>query len=49
MTLVLVVDDVPNLAQQYAYDLKRVGGYDVVTAANGSEALTSSTGRGWTA
>lgn len=39
MTLVLVVDDVPALAQQYAYDLKRVGGYDVVTAANGSEAL----------
>ena len=39
MTLVLVVDDVPNLAQQYAYDLKRVGGYDVLTAANGSEAL----------
>jgi DNA-binding NtrC family response regulator len=39
MTLVLVVDDVPALAQQYAYDLKRVGGYDVLTAANGSEAL----------
>lgn len=39
MTLVLVVDDVPALAQQYAYDLKRLGGYDVVTAAKGSEAL----------
>jgi len=39
MTLVLVVDDVPALAQQYAYDLKRVGGYDVLTAANGSDAL----------
>ena len=39
MTLVLVVDDVPALAQQYAYDLKRVGGYEVLTAANGSEAL----------
>jgi two-component system, NtrC family, nitrogen regulation response regulator NtrX len=39
MTLVLVVDDVPALAQQYAYDLKRVGGYDVLTAAGGSEAL----------
>ncbi len=39
MTLVLVVDDVPALAQQYAYDLKRVGGYEVVTAASGSEAL----------
>ncbi|HWN19613.1 MAG TPA: sigma-54 dependent transcriptional regulator [Gemmatimonadales bacterium] len=39
MTLVLVVDDVPALAQQYAYDLKRVGGYEVVTAAKGTEAL----------
>jgi two-component system nitrogen regulation response regulator NtrX len=39
MTLVLVVDDVPALAQQYAYDLKRVGGYEVVTAAKGNEAL----------
>ncbi|MDQ3224536.1 MAG: sigma-54 dependent transcriptional regulator [Gemmatimonadota bacterium] len=39
MTLVLVVDDVPALAQQYAYDLKRVGGYEVVTAASGSKAL----------
>ena len=39
MTRVLVVDDVPALAQQYAYDLKRVGGYDVVTAEKGSEAL----------
>ena len=39
MTLVLVVDDVATLAQQYAYDLKRVGGYEVLTAAGGSEAL----------
>jgi DNA-binding NtrC family response regulator len=39
MTLVLVVDDVPTLAQQYAYDLKRVGRYDVLTAGSGSEAL----------
>lgn len=39
MTLVLVVDDVSALAQQYAYDLKRVGGYDVLTAGSGSEAL----------
>lgn len=39
MTLVLVVDDVPALTEQYAYDLKRVGGYDVITAAQGSEAL----------
>src|SRR3954462_6044668 len=39
MTLVLVVDDVAALAQQYAYDLKRVGRYDVLTAAGGEEAL----------
>jgi two-component system nitrogen regulation response regulator NtrX len=39
MTMVLVVDDVPALAQQYAYDLKRVGGYEVLTAADGREAL----------
>ncbi len=39
MTVVLVVDDVATLAQQYAYDLKRVGGYEVLTAASGAEAL----------
>jgi two-component system, NtrC family, nitrogen regulation response regulator NtrX len=39
MTLVLVVDDVPALTEQYAYDLKRVGGYDVITAAQGRQAL----------
>jgi len=39
MTLVLVVDDVPALSQQYAYDLKRVGRYEVLTAAGGEEAL----------
>ena len=30
MTLVLVVDDVAALAEQYAYDLKRLGGYEVL-------------------
>jgi two-component system, NtrC family, nitrogen regulation response regulator NtrX len=39
MTVVLVVDDVPALAQQYAYDLKRVGSYDVLTAPGGADAL----------
>ncbi len=39
MTLVLVVDDVAPMAEQYAYDLKRMGGYDVVTAADGRQAL----------
>ena len=36
---VLVVDDVPAMAEQYAYDLKRVGKYDTIVAAGGDEAL----------
>lgn len=39
MTVVLVVDDVAAMADQYAYDLKRVGGYDTLIAASGREAL----------
>ncbi|MBA3553730.1 MAG: sigma-54-dependent Fis family transcriptional regulator [Gemmatimonadales bacterium] len=39
MTLVLVVDDVAPLAEQYAYDLKRMGGYEVITAGDGRRAL----------
>jgi two-component system nitrogen regulation response regulator NtrX len=39
MTQVLVVDDVPAMAEQYAYDLKRVGSYDTIVAAGGHEAL----------
>ncbi|HZB27358.1 MAG TPA: sigma-54 dependent transcriptional regulator [Gemmatimonadales bacterium] len=39
MTLLLVVDDVPALADQYAYDLKRLGQYDVITAGEGARAL----------
>ena len=40
MTLqVLVVDDVPAMAEQYAYDLKRVGGYATTVAAGGEQAL----------
>jgi two-component system nitrogen regulation response regulator NtrX len=39
MTRILVVDDIPALADQYAYDLKRLGGYDVITAADGKQAL----------
>jgi DNA-binding NtrC family response regulator len=38
-TQVLIVDDVPAMAEQYAYDLKRVGKLDVVVAAGGDEAL----------
>jgi len=29
-TQILVVDDVPAMAEQYAYDLKRVGKYDAI-------------------
>src|SRR3954465_4991526 len=40
MTLqVLVVDDVPAMAEQYAYDLKRVGKYHAIVAASGDEAI----------
>jgi DNA-binding NtrC family response regulator len=39
MTVVLVVDDVAAMADQYAYDLKRVGGYETLIAASGREAL----------
>ena len=39
MIRVLVVDDVPAMAEQYAYDLRRVGGYEVLTAPGGREAL----------
>ena len=39
MTLVLVVDDVRPMAEQYAYDLKRLGGYELLTAGTGEDAL----------
>jgi two-component system response regulator AtoC len=38
-THVLVVDDVPAMAEQYAYDLKRVGKYNTIVAAGGEQAL----------
>jgi two-component system nitrogen regulation response regulator NtrX len=38
-THVLVVDDVPAMAEQYAYDLKRVGKYETTIAAGAQEAL----------
>ena len=38
-THVLVVDDVATMAEQYAYDLKRVGGYHTLVAGGGDEAL----------
>lgn len=39
MPLVLVVDDVKALAEQYAYDLARLGRYRTAIATGGSEAL----------
>jgi two-component system nitrogen regulation response regulator NtrX len=38
-TQILIVDDVPAMAEQYAYDLRRVGKYDTVVAKGGEEAL----------
>ncbi len=39
MSRILVVDDVSALAEQYAYDLKRIGAFEVVTASTGIRAL----------
>ncbi|HET8632850.1 MAG TPA: sigma-54 dependent transcriptional regulator [Gemmatimonadales bacterium] len=40
MTRILIVDDVRPLAEQYAYDLKRLGDFDTSIADGGEEALT---------
>ena len=39
MPIVLIVDDVRALAEQYAYDLKRIAGYETLVASGGGEAL----------
>jgi len=39
MSRILVVDDVAALAEQYRYDLQRLGGYQVAIATNGPQAL----------
>jgi DNA-binding NtrC family response regulator len=39
VTQILVVDDVPAMAEQYAYDLERVGGYAVQVVQRGEDAL----------
>jgi two-component system nitrogen regulation response regulator NtrX len=41
MTLVLIVDDVAAMAEQYAYDLKRLRGYETLVVASGRAALDS--------
>ena len=43
MTVVLIVDDVPAMAEQYAYDLKRLRGYETLVAKSGRTALESLT------
>ena len=39
MTMVLIVDDVRAMAEQYAYDLERLGGYETAVATGGAAAL----------
>ncbi len=41
MSRLLIVDDVPALAESYAYDLHRLGGHQVETVTNGPAALTA--------
>ncbi len=40
MTRILLVDDLPHVADQYAYDLRRLG-YETVVAAGGEAALAA--------
>jgi DNA-binding NtrC family response regulator len=39
MTTVLIVDDVAAMREQYVYDLRRVGGFEAISAGGGAEAL----------
>ena len=39
MSLVLIVDDVPAMREQYAYDLERLGGFQTLAAGGGAEAI----------
>ena len=39
MSLILIIDDIAAMRDQYAYDLKRLGGFATITAAGGSEGL----------
>jgi DNA-binding NtrC family response regulator len=39
MTTVLIVDDVRAMAEQYAYDLRRIAGFETLVAFDGDEAL----------
>ena len=46
MTRVLIVDDVRPLAEQYAYDLKRLAGFETMIADDGAAALALLAGDG---
>ncbi len=39
MTLIIVIDDVPAMADQYSYDLRRIGGYETLVATSGAAGL----------
>ncbi len=39
MSLILIVDDVPAVTEQYSYDLQRLGEHETITATGGREAL----------
>ena len=43
MTVILIVDDLPAMTEQYAYDLRRVGGYETLTATGGEAGLETLT------
>ncbi len=39
MARILIVEDVPALSEQYAYDLHRLGGHEAVAVSGGGEAI----------
>src|SRR5262245_21665750 len=39
MATILVVDDIKALREQYAYDIRRKTGFEILTASDGREAL----------
>src|SRR5262245_21535747 len=41
MTTVLIVDDVRAMAEQYAYDLRRISGFETIVSFDGDDALAS--------
>ena len=47
MSRILVVDDVAALAEQYAYDLRRIGAHEVATAGDGARGLALLEGGGF--